>query len=207
VKTVIDLYNKAIPLNKGDLFVVVADVAFAWKWWLLSMSRTGAGEPLNKNVGMVLGFWHSYYHACRTTWKYFRVITEPAFKSLFPEAPWYDTPKLYQIVRMYTYMLVSFDLIYDEFKAKVDANPTHRGIQYFWDFFNIVLPIMTDYSLALKAQSVTRARHALVGIQILFEYCHNTTYAPAIVMQLLHLAYWQDNKHPMFDMILHHMAG
>ena len=92
------MYNECTPVNNRNLLVVVADVAFAWKWWLLSMSQTGAGKPLNKDIGMVLGFWHSYYYASCTTWKHFCSITEPAFKSLFLDAPWYDTPKLYQIV-------------------------------------------------------------------------------------------------------------
>jgi len=72
------------------------------------MSTTGVGVSLQKNIGLVLGFWHSYYHACRTTWKTFENITEPAFNCLFPNTPWYETPKLYQIVCFYNYLIVVF---------------------------------------------------------------------------------------------------
>lgn len=131
-------------------------------------------ECMNKHVAMVLGFWHTYYHACWSTWKSFQNITQPAFNALFPGTPWYNTPKLYQIVCIYN-LTVAFDECNDAFKQLVDTHPLHRGLQYFWDFFNIVLPTLNDYSLALKSQNLTTTCNTLVVMQVLFEYYNNTS--------------------------------
>jgi len=176
---------------------------FAWKWWLLMLSSTGVGILMRKNVVIVLGFWHTYYYGCCTTWKHFKGITAFAFQCLFPTAPWYEAPKLYQIVRFYTYLTVAFGELYDEFEEQIHAHPQHRGIRYLWDFFDIVLPSLHDY--ALKSQDIKCMEASLVNMQILFEYCNNTTYTPALMMQMLHLKYWKAFPHPIYQMIKHHM--
>ena len=44
-------------------------------------------------------------------------------------------------------------------------------------------------------------------MQIIFEYCNNTTYTPAIAMQMLQLEYWKRENHPIYQMVKHHLAG
>jgi len=38
---------------------------------------------------------------------------------------------------MYAYMLVAFESFYDNFKAKINTNPNHYGLCFFWDFFDM----------------------------------------------------------------------
>jgi hypothetical protein len=196
IETVLYLWRLYKEQTQSKLLLIVADVAFCWKWWKLCFSKTDVGKPCREKIGIVLGWWHPWKQLVKVVWTGWSFVLKPAFLHLFPTATWFDNPKTKNMLQL----LGALNEISKPMLRKLQQLQTKQkyknlaSLKLLTEFFSFVLPVIFRTYKLLREHNYYLLLKEQTRIWFLLAAHKSIEYAKAVLMQHFCWFVWEQQN-------------
>ncbi len=209
LKVLLNILEKPQFFRETRIPIVTVDIAFIDRWWKLILAHNSPFEFLDTKAVFVLGLWHPLHHILKSTWKYFRFITEGIFKILHPKSEWRGnakSSKISTLMQLIGMAAASFLAKNKSWWESIDWS-TSDSRRIFSLFFRFHLPCIFGYKRALRDGDYDAIKDNMRILSVLFSQCNNPSYARATYLQVLQFINWEKRELPVMRILKHSLQS